>query len=328
MRILILSAMLAGTWQSASAADFRIDTPGTEIRIELDPGLHSGLDGTPWLSWIETSLDAARQLTGSFPEQKIVVELVGASRSNQAVVFGQVRRSGPPRIIFYVNPDAALHELQDNWRGYHEFAHLLIPFPGNQNSWFSEGFASYYQYLLQSRSGRIEPEEAWRRLLAGLQRGLDDPNGRGRSLRQLSPEMWRERAFRRVYWTGASFFLRIDTRLRIESGGRHSIDSALAAFHDCCMQQRRRWSAEALVKILGQLSLPAIWEQEYRTTLDSVAQPRFDRAMQGLGIEIDGKRLHFSNEPDAVALRHAIAGPRPTAEIEPSEDTAELANSP
>jgi len=328
MRILILSALLAGAWQSTSAADFRIDTPSTEIRIELDPGLRSGPDGSPWLSWIETILDAARKLTGSFPEQKIVVELVGASRSNQAVVFGQVRRSGPPRIIFYVNPDAALHELQDNWRGYHEFAHLLIPFPGNQNSWFSEGFASYYQYLLQSRSGRIEPEEAWRRLLAGLQRGLDDPNGRGRSLRQLSPEMWRERAFRRVYWTGASFFLRIDTRLRIESGGRHSIDSALAAFHDCCMQQRRRWSAEALVKILGQLSLPAVWEQEYRTTLDSVAQPRFDRAMQGLGIEIDGKRLHFSNEPDAVALRHAIAGPRPTAEIEPSQDMAELANSP
>lgn len=307
----ILQVTLLLTWACAAtaAAEFRIATPDTEVRVQLDPKIASGQDGTPWLNWLETSFAAARGLTGSFPQPEIMVELVGAPGSNEAVAFGQVRRSQPPRIRFHVDPDATLAALKDDWRGYHEFAHLLIPFPGNKDIWFTEGFASYYQYLLQSRSGLIEPEDAWRRLLAGFERGLDDPNGRGQSLRTLSPEMWRKRAFRRVYWTGAAFFLRLDTRLRLASDGEHSLESALSAFHDCCMQQRRRWSAETLVDTLGRLSLPAIWHEEYRATIDAPAEPRFDQALEALGIARSVQGLRFSDEPGAVALRQSIAGP-------------------
>jgi hypothetical protein len=287
--------LLTGVCDQAAAADFRITTPDTEIRVQLDPKIRTGRDGTPWLEWLETSFEAARGLTGRFPQQQIVIELVRAPRSNAAVVFGQVQRSQPPRIRFHVDPDAQLAALEDDWRGYHEFAHLLIPFPGNKDIWFSEA------------------EEAWRRLLAGFERGLDDPNGRGQSLRSLSPEMWRKRAFRRVYWTGASFFLRVDTRLRLASDGEHSLESALAAFHDCCMQQRRRWSAETLVQTLGELSLPDIWNEEYQTTINAVARPRYDRAIEALGIDTSGPGLRFLHDPEAIALRQAIAGPAASA---------------
>lgn len=281
-----------------------------DLDVRLDDRLEIGNEGHPWRAWLRTSLLASHTVTGGFPIDRVRIDLKATSRADGSIAFGQVRRSTPPRIRFYVAPDARLEDLNADWRGYHEFAHLLIPFPGNDDIWFTEGFASYYQYLLQSRAGVVPEREAWQNLLDGFRRGLDDRSGRGRTLRSLSPDMWRERAFRRVYWTGAAFFLRVDTRLRTETGGAHSLDSALAAFHECCMFERRRWSAERLVERLGELSVPEIWRDEYARMIDARAKPEFTAAFERLGLSPTRAGLSFSDDPAARALRRAIAGPR------------------
>ena len=162
---------------------------------------------------------------------------------------GAAQSAAPASLLR--QPRCQPEALNADWRGYHEFAHLLIPFPGNDDIWFTEGFASYYQYLLQSRAGVISQQRAWEELLEGFARGESDRSGRGRTLRSLSPDMWRERAQKRVYWTGAAFFLRVDIRLRTETGDRHSLDKTLAAFHDCCLDRHRRWNAKRLIDTLG-----------------------------------------------------------------------------
>jgi len=289
-----------------------IDAGGVQLQIHADRRIHFDRHGGPWTSWLRTSIAAASTVTGEFPRDDVRVVLQPTSRSSGAIAFGQVRRSHPPQIRFYVAPDASLDSLLLDWRGYHEFAHLLIPFPGNRDIWFTEGLASYYQYLLQARAGVISEQEAWRELLSGFERGLSDRRGRGRSLRSLSPEMWSERAYRRVYWTGAAFFLRVDTRLRLESDGRHSLDRALAEFNDCCIAKHRRWSAELLIEELGRLSIPEIWRQEYLGTINRRAEPRFTDALARLGIRHAGsaRRANFDSDPDKRALRAAIAGRR------------------
>ncbi|MCA1778655.1 MAG: hypothetical protein LC637_04530, partial [Xanthomonadaceae bacterium] len=117
------------------------------------------------------------------------------------------------------------------------------------------------------------------------------------------------RAYRRVYWTGAAFFLRVDTRLRHETGGRASLDSTLAAFHECCMQRGRRWSARELVERFGQLSVPEIWQQEYRATIDSLAEPVYQEALKRLGIVESASGARFSDDADQALLREQMAGP-------------------
>ncbi|MEX0916367.1 MAG: hypothetical protein WDZ60_10760, partial [Wenzhouxiangellaceae bacterium] len=209
---------------NSAAQEHRLRIDGIDLMVEMDPDLQAGEDGHPWTEWLANTLRAATTVTGGFPREGVRIQLQSTSRSSSAIAFGQVRRSRPPRLRFYVAPDASLAGLNADWRGYHEFAHLLIPFPGNDDIWFTEGFASYYQYLLQSRAGVITERKAWHELLDGFERGERDRSGRGRTLRSLSPDMWRERAHKRVYWTGAAFFLRVDTRLRTESGGRHSLD--------------------------------------------------------------------------------------------------------
>jgi len=292
-----------------AAAERYIEAGDVRLAIRHDDQVRFDPNGEPWEPWLATSVEAVTTVTGRFPLRAVDIQLQGTNRASEAVAFGQVRRSSPPRIRFYVDPHARLKDLEADWRGYHEFAHLLIPFPGNDDIWFTEGLASYYQYLLQARVGVVDPERAWRNLHAGFERGLDDSSGRGQSLRRLSPRMWRERAFRRVYWTGAAFFLRVDTRLRNETDGRHSLDSTLAAFHDCCLHQRRRWSARELIEKFGELSIAPIWQQEYRATIDRPAAPRFASAYERLGIRASGARLRFSDEPGRRRLREAIAGP-------------------
>lgn len=294
----------------AEGAEIEIRQGGTQLGIELGPGLGRDVDGDPWRDWMRTALRAAATATGRVPRRRIVVDLRAAPSSHRTIAFGQVRRERPPRIILWVDPEADLEALKSDWRGYHELAHLLIPFPGNRDIWFTEGFASYYQYLLQSRAGLISEPEAWTRLLAGFRRGIQDPSGRGRTLRNLSPDMWRDDAFRRVYWTGAAFFLRVDVRLRVESDGEHSLDRALARFHECCLDTDRRWRAAELVERLGMLSIASIWREEYRRTIDQPAEPEIEPALARLGIVSDRTSTIFSEFPEARQLRQAIAGRR------------------
>lgn len=298
--------LLALSLPVATATEDRLQVGNVELTIRYDGELSMRDDGTHWREWLATILRAAKTVTGDYPRDRVRIDLESASRTSGAIAFGQVRRGATPRIRFYVNPDADLDSLNADWRGYHEFAHLLIPFPGNDDIWFTEGFASYYQYLLQARAGVVQPREAWQNLIDGFERGRRDPNGRGRSLRMLSPNMWRERAYRRVYWTGAAFFLRVDTRLRTASGGRQSLDQVLADFHECCLNQRRRWSARSLVETFGRLSDPEIWREEYQRTLDTPAAPDTGAALTALGIEVRRGRVHLDEATDKTLLRQSL----------------------
>jgi hypothetical protein len=318
---LILLLLLAATLAVKADAGPRIEVRhgGTQLAIELSPELRRDADGGPWGAWLHTALRASSTATGRYPRRRVRVELRAAPSSHRTIAFGQVRRERPPRIVFWVDPEADLTSLRADWRSYHEFAHLLIPFPGNRDIWFTEGFASYYQYLLQSRAGLITERDAWTRLLAGFRRGVRDPAGRGRTLRALSPDMWREDAFRRVYWTGAAFFLRVDVRLRAKSGGQHSLDRTLARFHECCLRTGRRWRAAELIERLGSLSIASIWREEYERIIDQPAEPDIDPVLRQLGIDNTGTSPVFSDAVEARRLRHAIAGPRAARADQESE---------
>jgi hypothetical protein len=288
-----------------SGAATRIDVSGSTIEVVRENRLAQG-DSDHWREWIDVASSSLVTVIGKFPEDRVRVRLT-ASGARYPITFGSVRRSRPPEVRMQVHPRARLDSLLDDWRGFHEFAHLLLPFAGNKDIWFAEGLAAYYQHLLQVRAGVITPEEGWRRLFAGFQRGLDDPSGRGMTLAELSPLMWRERAFRRIHWTGASFFLQVDLKLRQASGGEHSLDSTLAAFARCCRDLDTPWNARQLVEQLGELSLPEVWRETHDRMIDAEAVPDLAWSMERLGIEWHGGEIRLSDNPLSTLRRTALA---------------------
>lgn len=170
------------------------------------------------IAWVRSAADALARVYGHWPQDRWRVRVTTYAGGGDPVPWAQVQRGDPDTVAFYIDPDASLSRLQKDWTAYHEFSHLLIPYRGWGDMWFSEGLASYYQNILQARHGLIDEREMWQRLYEGFMRGRDNRRP-DLSLAELSPRMRENRSFMRVYWSGAWYFLRADTALRRRSSG-------------------------------------------------------------------------------------------------------------
>jgi hypothetical protein len=192
--------------------------------------------------WLTQVMDTMLLLNGTFPRKEIRIELKPLAYEG-AVPFARVLRDYPQGILFYVNPQRPLDEFIRDWTAYHEFTHLFIEYPGETDIWFSEGLASYYQNVLQSRAGLLSADEAKIKLRNGFVRGQDDNRQSTLTLQQLSKNMRQHHAYMRVYWSGALYFLEADLALREspqDAAGINSLDEVLLSYGECCLTTRRR----------------------------------------------------------------------------------------
>ncbi|MAZ86897.1 MAG: hypothetical protein CL693_04590 [Cellvibrionaceae bacterium] len=253
MSVLLCLAVLAP--QLASPAD---TTPDATIDESLDH-----LVVKKWLQW---NHQAVSQAFGAAPAKPYQVTVNASDyRSNSLVPWGQVNRGKlTNKIRLVINPDATYEQLMGDWTAYHEYSHLLIPYQGWGDLWFSEGLASYYQNILQYRMGVLTQEQAKQKLLAGLQRGIDNNSAPHLTLRQLSRNMRKHHAYMRVYWSGTWYFWSVDQTLR-EKG--LSLDQALDYLNDCCAQQSL--SAEQIVSKLDDYSGSDLFSVNFRRAANS-----------------------------------------------------------
>jgi len=177
----------------------------------------------------------------------------------------------------------ALRGRMADWVLVHELSHLLHPSIVNRDRWLSEGLASYYQNVLRARAGLLSDQWAWTELHAGFERGVRGTSP-GRSLSEVSETMMRDHSFMRVYWSGAAIALLADVELRRRSGGSKSLDTALAAFRDCCPPSDGRWSARELMRRLDQLTGETVFMDLYRENIDSDDFPDLQAVYRELGL--------------------------------------------
>lgn len=198
------------------------------------------------LEWQSAVIKTVAMLHGQPPRNPIRV-VFQPYPANTAVPFARVLRRNPQGVLYYVNPDQPLAEFITDWTAYHEMSHLFIPYPGMADIWFSEGLASYYQNILQFRAGLLTADEAKNKLRKGFQRGRNDNNHSELTLRQLSEAMHKKRAYMRVYWSGALYFLAADLALRAavtETTAIQSLDDLLRVYGECCLGTERQSGAE------------------------------------------------------------------------------------
>jgi hypothetical protein len=302
----IFAALLLLILSSAAMAATRHELRMGEQRLEItiSTGFTPAMQGT-LLTWVEFVSDALAGVYGHWPRGhwRVLIEPLPSS-GDDPIPWAQVRRGQVDSIDFYIVPEADGDKLIRAWTGYHEMAHLLIPYRGWGDTWFSEGLASYYQNLLQARTGIISERVMWQKLYAGFVRGQRNDRYDGQTLARVSDEMRSNRAYMRVYWSGAWYFLNTDIQLRRKSGGKMSLDRALGKLNACCADQPL--SARQIARKLDQLNDLDLFEPLFDETRDSTSMPEFETLFHDLAIEISAERVSLRNGTEAARLRSGM----------------------
>jgi predicted metalloprotease with PDZ domain len=226
------------------------------------------------------------------------------------VPFGFVIRDGGEAVRFFVDPARPLADYLGDWTATHEFAHLLLPYVRGSEKWVSEGFASYYQNVLLARRGVYTGTDAWRRLHRSFGKAarIADPPPLSRI---DGRPFWEVRML--IYWSGAALALEADTRLRAASGGRESLDSALARLSSCCLPSDRVWRARELFEKLDSLVATPLFVELYESYSKRRGMPDLDPLFEELGIRAEDDQVRLTGQGRLTWVRDAIMAGTPGA---------------
>ena len=96
------------------------------ISTQYEPAMQQNL--VAWMDFISTTL---LQAYGYWPRQQVEVTVAPvAASSSDPIPWAQVHRDTVNRVEFFTAARATTEELKHAWTGYHELAHLLIPYRG------------------------------------------------------------------------------------------------------------------------------------------------------------------------------------------------------
>ncbi len=256
------------------------------------------------LRWLRHNVDALSVVYGELPLDYFKIEVHPANRANTSVPWGEVKRDNITTVLVLVNPHSSLRELKDDWTLYHELSHLLLPYDGWSSRWFTEGLASYYQNILQARVGSMTEKRLWRKLYDGFERGKKQNQLNHQPLALVSQQMRRNKAYMRIYWSGALYWLTLDVELRKRKGDIASLDMALAELKSCCANQKL--SAAQLVKRLDSITNTSLFSKHYQRFDASYHIPAYLPLLAELGVRIEEHKMVITNRAPAATIRQAI----------------------
>ncbi len=270
------------------------------------------LDGPPpqQQAWIERWVAAAARnvstLYGRFPVASAQVIVAPTPRGKGPVPWAYVSRGGGPAVHLFVNPAHPAGAFERDWSATHEMSHLFLPYVVARDAWLTEGLPTYLQNVLMARGGAIDEREAWKRMIVGLQRA--EKVGVGLSLARASERVGTGGLYQRVYWAGAALLLEADLRLREQSGGAQSLDTALDAIAQCCLGQDRRWTAAEILDELDRVTGSTVFGGLV-DRLDDSEFPGFKAVLVRAGVTVANGEVALDDSAPWAAARRALMRP-------------------
>ena len=301
---LLLNSVVAKEYQIVSSTQ----TVNVEMSNELSLESQRRLD-----QWLRFSLDALKTVYGQLPTNHLNVQIkpsqgIRAWVSGSPVPWGEIKRAekegGAHTVLLVVDDDASLEKFKGDWTIYHELSHLLIPYDGYSDRWFSEGLASYYQNILQARVGMISEEMLWQKLYEGFERARKQDNWSHLSLGEVSDRLRETRNFMRVYWSGALYWLMMDVALR--QRGDSSLDHALYELKQCCVERLMR--AEDIARDLDRITGLGLFVKEFARFRGSRGIFSYDEVLGEVGVFVRDGKVRLGGGVGQVELRRGFMG--------------------
>lgn len=182
--------------------------------------------------WIEQVFNATEKTLGDYPFD-IHIHFERADNSKNPVPFGLAsRKDGINQVRLYVNPAASLSKLLEDWTAPHELSHLAIPFLGQKNKWFSEGFATYLSRKTLITMGVMTDEEFERMYLEKIKAIRKYFNSSTKTFVEVADSLVSHHSYSSFYWGGSSFFMSLDRELKNQ--GKMPFIDVLKEYQLCC----------------------------------------------------------------------------------------------
>lgn len=163
-------------------------------------------------SWIrELSLGA--QITLGIYPFTMHIHIYDREDSDEPVPWAHTWRYPEQSLHFYVDADFSLKDFLADWTAPHEISHLSIPYLGESNSWFAEGYASFMQYQVMKTMGILSEEEIQGKyqqkinMVKPYYLSSEDLENRARQL-------GKNKQFPAMYWGSSAYFLILDRILK------------------------------------------------------------------------------------------------------------------
>jgi len=278
---LILSVLLFQSFSLSASSQYDQVAHGDQ-RIFVF--YHASLNATErhmthqWLQKVTSSL---MTVYGELPKDSFHITIERTSSRSSPVPWGHVERGVPTNVLLVINPDLGYDALINDWTVFHELSHLLLPYRGYGNIWFSEGLATYYQNIIQARSGLFDETELWHNITSGFERGRKEQYWDHINLTEVSDNLGETRQYMRVHWSGVLYWLIADVELRKQDKG--TLDIALKQLKDCC--ESRSMSAEDIARKLDELTNVKVFVPLFNKYSESYQIPEHKLILTELGVK-------------------------------------------
>lgn len=216
-----------------------LEVGATTLNVAL-PESASHMDEELLRTWLTSATETVGKLTGAFPVPRAQIVIAAIPSSTNSVPFGMAFRGGGASVILVVSQSATAEALDEDWVAIHELTHLTLPFIRENDAWFSEGYATYFQEALRLYAGRRTEADVRAALADGFERASNASSGR--TLADETRQRHTTHAYQRIYWGGAAIMMLADA-------GYHETQRACGSLREAV--RRAAFSREDMARIFS-----------------------------------------------------------------------------
>lgn len=294
-----IAAATVGREAAKRPSDASLDVTGGRIDVVFDDT--HGLDRDRVLGWVRQSARAIETYFGRYPAARhvIVVDVQEGAQVGHATTWGG---NGSSLTRIHVGREADADTFARDWVMVHEMVHASLPDLPRRALWLQEGSATWVEPIARVQAGQLPPEAIWSQAVAGMPKGQPGADAGGMD----GTEAWG-----RLYWGGATFWLRAEIAIHEASHGTRGLRDALRAIARSSRGNVVAWTPERMMRegdaAVGNDALSSL----YRTFATRSVSTDLDALFARLGVEPTPHGIAFDDRAPLAALRRKIgeAGP-------------------
>lgn len=163
--------------------------------------------------WINETYASVQKILGPYPYTTHFY--LHIEEGNSPITFGHTKRQPHQSVHFYINRGFTKEDYKSSWIGPHEMAHLAHPAIPKNNSWYSEGFATYFSREIMVDMGVLTLHEKDSINVSRFKLHAEKYKSNSPFLTVVD-SLIENHEYGAYYWGGAYYFFSVDQYLQKE----------------------------------------------------------------------------------------------------------------